>query len=123
MYDSSLEYFPKDYSIADVMSDKANLMYDEKMADDAKLYAMLTEAFNKDKKNFDNPKSLYLYFSSLVDLHAAGKKDLQEVFDVYDDVTEQIETVNEKYLAGTGIGDLRRSVTHRRAFPGEHGEL
>lgn len=99
LYDKSMEYFPKDYSMADVMSDKANVMYDNKMADDAELYSMLTKAFNEDKKNFDNPKSLYLYFSSLVDLHKGGKKELQEVFDVYDDVTEQIEAVNEKYLA------------------------
>jgi len=35
-----------------------------------------------------------LYFSSLVDLHSAGKKDLQDVFDTYDDVTEKIEEEN-----------------------------
>ena len=99
LYDQSLEYFPKDYSLADVASDKASLLYDNKMADDAELYAMLKEAFEKDRENFDNPKALYLYFSSLVDLHGAGKQELQTVFDVYDDVTEKIEEENEKYLA------------------------
>ncbi|MGI9550483.1 MAG: hypothetical protein ACR2MT_04735, partial [Aurantibacter sp.] len=50
----------------------------------------------EDRANFKNPKAMYLYFSSLVDLHKAGSKDLQEVFDVYDDVTEKIEEENKK---------------------------
>ena len=50
----------------------------------------------RDKANFKNPRAIYLYFSSLVDLHKAGKKDLQEVFDVYDDVTEKVEAENKK---------------------------
>lgn len=98
LYDKSAEYFPKNYSRAEVASDKASLLYDNKMASDDELYSMLSAAFNQDRTNFDNPKALYLYFSSLVDLHQAGKKDLQEVFDVYDDVTEKIEEENEKYL-------------------------
>jgi len=99
LYDQSTEYFPKNYTKADVASDKASLLYDNKMASDEELYNMLSQAFKEDRKDFDNPKALYLYFSSLVDLHKAGKKDLQEVFDVYDDVTEQIENENQKYLA------------------------
>ena len=98
LYDKSLEFFPKDYTVAGVASDKASLLYDNKMASDEELYNMLSNAFTQDRKDFDNPKALYLYFSSLVDLHKAGKKELQEVFDVYDDVTEQIEAENEKYL-------------------------
>jgi hypothetical protein len=98
LYDKSTEYFPKNYTKANVASDKASLLYDNKMATDDELYAMLSSAFEEDRENFDNPKALYLYFSSLVDLHKAGKKDLQEVFDIYDDVTEKIEEENEKYL-------------------------
>ncbi|WP_088339618.1 tetratricopeptide repeat protein [Robiginitalea sediminis] len=98
LYDKSMEYFPKNYTKAGVASDKASLLYDNKMATDDQLYSMLSTAFKEDRDNFDNPKALYLYFSSLVDLHGAGKKDLQEVFDVYDDVTEKIEEENSKYL-------------------------
>lgn len=96
MYDKSLQYFPKNYSKATVAIDKALLKYDNKMASDAEIYQMLDAAFKEDKENFKNPKALYLYFSSLVDLHSAGSKDLQEVFDVYDDVTEKIEEENKK---------------------------
>ncbi len=100
LYDNSLKYFPNKFSKAGVAIDKALLSYDNKMASDDQLYDMLGTAFQGDKKNFKNPKALYLYFSSLVDLHGAGKKDLQEVFDVYDDVTEKVEEENKKL---TGI--------------------
>ncbi len=100
LYDNSLKYFPNKFSKAGVAIDKALLSYDNKMASDDQLYNMLGTAFQGDKKNFKNPKALYLYFSSLVDLHGAGKKDLQEVFDVYDDVTEKVEEENKKL---TGI--------------------
>lgn len=96
LYDSKLEHFASKTTIGETMIDKALVMYDNKMADDAKMYLMMSEAFTKDKENFTNPKALYIYFSSLVDLHNAGKKDLQEVFDVYDAVTEKIETENEE---------------------------
>ena len=96
LYDNSIKYFPKNYSEAGVGIDKALLLYDNKMASDEQIFKMLDEAFKSDKENFTNPKALYLYFSSLVDLHGTGKKDLQDVFDTYDDVTEKIEDENKK---------------------------
>lgn len=96
LYDNSLKYFPNKFSIADVAIDKALLSYDNKMASDEQLYAMLGKAFTEDRAHFKNPKALYLYFSTLVDLHGAGKNDLQEVFDVYDDVTGKVEEENKK---------------------------
>ena len=96
LYDNKLKHFSSKTSAGETMVDKALVMYDNKMADDAKMYSMLSEAFTKDEANFTNPKALYIYFSSLVDEHKAGRKDLQEVFDVYDAVTEKIETENEK---------------------------
>jgi len=95
VYDNRLEYYASKTSIADTDIDKAMLMSDHNMIDDVKMYDMLNDAFTKDKKNFTNPKALYMYFSSLVDLHGSGKKDLQEVFDVYDGVTEKIEQEND----------------------------
>ncbi|WP_419212704.1 tetratricopeptide repeat protein [Maribacter sp. X9] len=96
LYDNKMKHFASKTNYAETEVDKALVLYDNKMADDAKMYQILNDAFNKDQENFTNPKALYIYFSSLVDLHNAGKKDLQEVFDVYDAVTEKIETENEK---------------------------
>ncbi len=96
LYDASMVHFPKKTKMADVIIDKVLMKYDNKMISDDEIYSMLGKAFTEDKGNFKNPKALYLYFSSLVDLHGAGKKELQEVFDVYDDVTEKIEEENGK---------------------------
>ena len=97
LYDNSLKYFPTKYTKAGVAIDKALLLYDKKMASDEQLFDMLDKAFKEDRENFKNPKALYLYFSSLVDLHGAGKKDLQDVFDTYDDVTEKIDVENKEW--------------------------
>lgn len=96
LFDNSLKYFPTKFSKAGVAIDKTLLMYENKMASDEQIYSMLDKAFTEDRANFKNPKALYLYFSSLVDLHNAGKKDLQTVFDNYDDVTEKVEEENKK---------------------------
>lgn len=96
LYDNSLKYFPTKYTKAGVAIDKALLLYSNKMASDEELFNMLDEAFQEDKANFNHPQALYLYFSSLVDLHDAGKKDLQDVFSTYDDVTEKVEEQNKE---------------------------
>ncbi len=96
LYDTSRKTFPSDFNLADVLIDKALLMYDEKASSDQEIYAILHQAFTEDKANFSNPKALYLYFSLLVDLHNSGSKDLQEVFDTYDDVNDQIGVENKK---------------------------
>ncbi|MCJ7466596.1 MAG: hypothetical protein MUO53_07880 [Maribacter sp.] len=104
LYDNANKYFPKDYTKAEIITDKVLLRYDNKMISDDEIYTMLGQAFKEDRTNFTNPKALYLYFSSLVDLHNSGKKDLQEVFDVYDDVTDKIGEENDKYT--TAISTL-----------------
>lgn len=96
LHDNSIKYFPSNYTKAGVAIDKALLLYDNKMASDSELFDMLDKAFKEDRENFTNAKALYLYFSTLVDLHGAGQKDLQLVFDTYDDLTEKIETENQK---------------------------
>ena len=96
LYDNSLKYFPTNYTKAGVAIDKVLLMYENKMASDEELFNMLDKAFQEDQANFKNPRALYLYFSSLVDLHDAGKKDLQDVFNTYDDVTGKIEEENKQ---------------------------
>ncbi|NND14768.1 MAG: hypothetical protein HKN89_00410 [Eudoraea sp.] len=99
LHDASMKYFPAKFPKAGVAIDKALLKYDNKMASDTELFNLLEKAFKEDRANFKNPKALYLYFSSLVDLHSAGSKDLQAVFDTYDDVTEKIEEENKKLTA------------------------
>ncbi len=125
MYDESNKYFPKSFSLAGVAADKAILMYDEKIGSDEELFNLLDNAFNQDRANFKNPKALYLYFSVLVDMHKAGNKDIQIVFDTYDNVIEKIDEeksrlakVKNSYLekeeAGTLTAKEKRKLKNAR---------
>src|SRR5690606_16534525 len=96
LYDNSLKFFPDKFTKSGVIIDKVIAGKEYGMLNDEQVYDQLGVAFNDDKDNFKNAKALYMYFSALVDLHKASKKDLQEVFDVYDNVTEKIELENKE---------------------------
>jgi tetratricopeptide (TPR) repeat protein len=70
------------------------LMYDYREdlnKTDEELYDCFDAVYQADKKNFENPKSLYTYFSLMVDLYDAGKKPAKDLFNKYDDVIEKFE--------------------------------
>ncbi len=96
LYDASSKHFPNKVKLAPKLIKIASLKREHKLATDTEIYDLLHKAFTEDKANFKSPKALYTYFSTLVDLHNAGSKDLQSVFDTYDDVTEKIESENKK---------------------------
>ena len=96
LYDNRMKYFPAKTNGAETVVDKVLLRYDEKMISNDEIYSMLDKTFREDGEHFKNPKALYLYFSSLVDLNSEGKKDLEEVFERYDAVTEKIGVENDK---------------------------
>lgn len=96
LYNKSITYFPSNFNQATIAADVAIAKYDNKVGSDQEIYDVLHKGFTEDKDNFGNPKALYLYFSKLVDLYKAGSKDLQEVFDAYDNVIEQIGVENKK---------------------------
>lgn len=92
LYDKYHANFPSKESLAEAASDKAILMNKEKMGTDEEIYNMLDDAFTNDKAHFTNEIAMYLYFTKLVDLHKAGKADLQKVFDTYDNISDKMET-------------------------------
>ncbi|WP_417442955.1 tetratricopeptide repeat protein [Joostella sp.] len=129
LYKKGPEYFPKRYTKAGADIDAALLMNDQKMGSDEEIYNLLDKAYKEDKDGFKNPKALYLYFSTLVDLNAAGKKDLQEVFDTYDDVTGKIAEENQelgetivKYVPKEDAGTLTSKETKILAAARQNGE-
>ncbi|EDP72575.1 hypothetical protein FBALC1_15777 [Flavobacteriales bacterium ALC-1] len=61
------------------------------------LYSCFNEAFEADKKTFTHPKSLYSYFSLMIDLFDEGKKTDEELFNTYDDITEKIQGEIQNY--------------------------
>ena len=58
---------------------------------DLELYNCFDAAYKLDAKTFTNPKSLYTYFSLMVDLFDADKKSANDLFNKYDDIVEKIE--------------------------------
>ena len=76
------------------------LMYDNREElgkTNEELYECFDTAYNLDKETFTNPKSLYTYFSLMVDLYDAGKKPAKDLFNKYDDVVEKTEDEVKNY--------------------------
>ena len=91
LYPKYREIFPEREALADMLIDQAMLKNDEKIATTEEIFSILDQAFNQDRVHFTNAKALYVYFSYLVDLNAAGIKDLDAVFETYDQVGSKIE--------------------------------
>ncbi len=109
LWDQRIEYFPNDTKTGETLAEKAQLMYDEKdllNLSSQDLYNAFDKAYTTDKKTFTNPKSLYTYFSLMVDLYDAGKKPAQALFDKYDDVAEKINDEIKNYTQ-----DVNKLVT------------
>ena len=103
LWDEKRVNFPSKTKVGDLLSDKAQLMYDYKTElglSDAQVYNAFDEAYTTDLETFKNAKSLYTYFSLMVDLYDKGEKSAQQLFDKYDDVVEKIEDEVKKNSEG-----------------------
>ncbi len=91
-----MQYFPEKTKKGTFHSDMGQLMYDNKKGTKEEQYAEFHKAYTEDKAHFTGAKKIYTYFSLLVDLQDAGKKNLQEVFELYDEVYAKIELEESK---------------------------
>ena len=94
LWDQRGEHFTSKTPKGEYLAKGCQLKYDNKdilgLSNDD-LYACFDEAYKMDKSTFSNPKSLYTYFSLMVDLFDEGKKPAQDLFNKYDDIVEKIE--------------------------------
>jgi len=100
VWNKGLEYYPSKYDLGEVLSDIGLLMYDnqkEMGLTDKQVYDAFDKAYKQDLKNFTSAKGLYVYFTKIVDLNKAGQAPIQDVFNKYDDVSEQLEIINANY--------------------------
>jgi len=86
-----LQHFPNKTTEGGILADFAQVMFDNKIGSAQEQFDAFDAAYKKDKENFTSPKALYTYFSLAVDLHDSGEKDIQEVFDLYDELIGKIE--------------------------------
>ncbi|MDH7913448.1 hypothetical protein [Winogradskyella sp. SYSU M77433] len=61
------------------------------------LFACFDTTFETDKETFTHPKSLYTYFSLVVDLYEKGEKTAAELFNTYDNINEKIQLEIQNY--------------------------
>ena len=100
LWNEELTNFPKSTSKGEVLTQTGQIMYDNK-ADlgltDLEVYDAFDLAYTTDPANFKNPKSLYTYFSLMVDLYDSNEKTAQDLFNKYDDVVERVDTEVANY--------------------------
>ena len=91
VWEARLELYPGKTKKGKVLSDIAQLKYDNKLGSKDELYAAYDKVWNEDLENFTSAKGLYAYFDLMVEMQDAGDRTLQDVFDNYDKVFAKIE--------------------------------
>lgn len=113
LWSERAEIFPSVTPKGTYLAKASQLQYDYKellgVSDDI-LFSSFNEAYTADAKTFTNPKSLYTYFSLVVDMYDAGKIPAQELFNMYDEISEKVEN------------EVKNYTNKRNAFLDEEGE-
>ena len=100
LWDERQMYFASKTPKGQYMAKACQLQYDYKKElnkTEDYLYDCFDTAYKADSKTFTNPKSLYTYFSLMVDLYDSDKKSAQALFNKYDDISEKIEFEIKNY--------------------------
>ncbi len=100
LWQERAQYFPAKTPKGEYAAKASQLMYNNKATlgkSNTELYEAFDTAYKADKATFTNPKSLYTYFSLMVDLYDAGKKPAKDLFNKYDDVVEKVEDEVKNY--------------------------
>lgn len=100
LWEQRAKYFPNQTKKGKYTSTACQLQYDNRESlnnTDLELYTCFDNAFKVDKASFTNHKSLYTYFSLMVNLYDNGKKSAQDLFNKQDDIIEKIEVEIKNY--------------------------
>lgn len=128
LYEERFEHFANETPIGLYQTRSCQLMYDNRELlgkTDLELYECFDAVYKADKAGFNNPKSLYTYFSLMVKLYDAGLKPAEDLFSKYDDIADKIaeevednsENLNkliEKEESGTEL--TRRDNAYKRQY-------
>lgn len=100
LLDEGLVNFPDKYTAGGNLQDKAMLKLDYKDAlgyGNKQVYDAFDELYKTAPESFNNPKGLYAYFSTIVDMHNANEVEVLDVFNKYDDVMDKINQEVDNY--------------------------
>jgi tetratricopeptide (TPR) repeat protein len=87
-----LEKFPNDTKEGDMLADIAMIQYKHEIGTLEERLEAFEEVVETDKDNFSSPVAIYAYFRIANDLNDTGERDIQFLFDKYDEVIHLIET-------------------------------
>jgi tetratricopeptide (TPR) repeat protein len=87
-----LEKFPAKTMKGAMLASIAMIKYKNEVGTLEERLQAFEEAAHSDKENFSSPVAIYAYFRIANDLNDAGERDIQFLFDKYDEVIELIET-------------------------------
>lgn len=91
VYADRMEYFSDRTNRAEQLESLARIRYENKLGSADELFAAFDEAYKMDPERFTSPVSIYIYFSLAVDLFEADKKELPEVFELYDELINRVD--------------------------------
>ncbi|NJX16210.1 tetratricopeptide repeat protein [Tamlana crocina] len=100
LWEQRAEHFASKTPKGEYAAKACQLMYDNQKElgkTKEELYECFDNAYKLDKETFTNPKSIYTYFSLMVDLYDADKKPAAELFSKYDDIVDKIEGEVKNY--------------------------
>lgn len=114
LWDERKKYFPSSTPTGAYLAKSCQLKYDyrdELGYTKQNLLDCFNESYELDSKSFTNPKSLYTYFSLVVDLYDNAEIQAQELFEMYDIITEKVEN------------EVKNYTNKRNSFLDENGEV
>ncbi len=128
MWEQRAEHFASKTPKGEYAAKACQLMYDNQKElgkTKEELYECFDNAYKLDKETFTNPKSIYTYFSLMVDLYDANKKPAAELFSKYDDIVDKIEVEVKNYSEklneliekdSTGASYTSREKSYKRYY-------
>ena len=102
LYDEWVTNFPA-YNgrsiVGQIMSNKAQKMFDYKLASKSEIYNLFENAYQTDPVSFDDPKPLYTYFKTYFELYKEGNSEitLSEIFNKYEELDERYNSIIDEY--------------------------
>ncbi|MFD0964343.1 tetratricopeptide repeat protein [Pseudofulvibacter geojedonensis] len=97
LYKESMANMPKKFPVGKTKAKMGQLMFDEGFGTPIEQFNVFDEAYEKDAKTFQNPKSLYTYFKLAVGLYDNKTKDFQYLIDMYTKVTDKVEDERKNF--------------------------
>lgn len=100
LWQQRVEHFASKTPKGEYAAQACQLLYNNKEVmhkSTEELYDCFDAAYKLDKETFTNPKSLYTYFSLMVDLYDARKKPAEDLFNKYDDIVDKVDEEVENY--------------------------